>query len=252
LTRRGSYLAIEAVLAQKGCAPLAAFIDLTNGQVAENVVLDHAWDHRFDAHPENFAGQPYRVTQAERVLLTQAAFKGNDGTPTMLPWPFALIHATDAEHETHLFAYCTDCSFPWSAPRSEALPSIGSVLSAGASRNYPDRSVVRFFDAERVLFLSPEDERRYAALQTPTPPDSERGVRRNMWFDAADDDAYNGNFSAAVQDFRTMLSYENDARLYASEAQMLRQCEALAAKVRAGQITAKTAGTLFPNGCKTN
>jgi hypothetical protein len=46
---RSYYLAVEAIVAEKGCAPIASFVDLDTGTVAENVILDHATSHRYDA-----------------------------------------------------------------------------------------------------------------------------------------------------------------------------------------------------------
>jgi hypothetical protein len=51
LSRRSRYLVVEAVAAEKGCAPLVAFIDLHDGGVAKEAIFDPAWAHRFDVHP---------------------------------------------------------------------------------------------------------------------------------------------------------------------------------------------------------
>jgi hypothetical protein len=247
LSRRGGYLVIEAVLAQKGCAPLAAFVDLKTGVVAEPLVIDYAWDHRFDARPEHFDGRPFRVRHAETVTLTMADWGSTP--PQMRPWPFVLLDATDEDARAHVFAYCLACSFPAPADGSESLPTAGSTVLVGMSRNVPDRSVLRYYDGERVLFLGESDELRYDARQTPTPPEIERRVRRNTWFQEADDDAASGRFLDAVRAFATMLTFEDDAALEPSESKTLLRCERLAARVRAGVLSATAASSRFTSGC---
>jgi hypothetical protein len=44
LSRRSGYLVVEAILAEMGCAPLAAFIDLHDGRVAKEAIFDPAWE----------------------------------------------------------------------------------------------------------------------------------------------------------------------------------------------------------------
>jgi hypothetical protein len=247
---RGTYLAVEAVLAEKGCAPMVTFIDLLSGQVAENVVLDHSWDHRFDVRPQNFDGRPYVVTRAETIALTAAGFIGVNTAPILSSWPFVVLHATAANGQKQLFAYCSVCSFPVPAPGSEGLPAIGSTISAGASRNLPDRSVLRHFNGERAVFLSRSDELRYAALQTPTAPENERAAMRGNWLNEADDDAYSGLFFDAVAALAKMVSYD-DTSYRAAEETDLQRCRALAAVVRSGRMSEKAASATFTNGCVT-
>jgi len=168
LTHARTYLVIQAVLAEKGCAPLASFIDLVSGSIVENVVLDHAWDHRSDKHPSAFAGEALRVTRAEPVILDVANFEGAPPSPQPSQWPFVIVHTLTTTARPHAIAYCTACTYPLPAPGSEKPPTVGSRIRIGnfaAPRDYG----TPMFARERVVLLGPADEARYAALQTPTP-----------------------------------------------------------------------------------
>lgn len=165
----GTYLAIQAILTGKGCAPIAAFLDLASGEVAENVVLDHSWNHRFDSHPSAFAGETLRVTRADRVVLDAVTFSGLPISTQPAHWPFVIVHTLTATGGPHAIAYCTACSYPAPAAGSEKLPTVGSRIRVGEF-SPSSTDVLLMFEAERTVLLSPADEARYDALQTPAPP----------------------------------------------------------------------------------
>ncbi len=243
LTRAGHYLAIEATVAEKGCTDMAVFIDMMNGDVAQDVVLDHAWDHRFAVRPERLSGERLSVDRVDVVTLREAAWNALGTTPRIVPWRFAVVHASNAQSRPQLL------SFPLAAESgtTDVLPAKGSRIYVGSS---DDRFIVRWFDAEELLHLSTADELRYAALQTPTPSDTERVIRRNSWMQEAYDQADHGHFDKAVHAFAMMLTYESNASLAAGESQMLRQCRTMATKVNAGRIRPSAASLTFRNGCE--
>ncbi len=247
LSHRGHYLAIESMITGKGCAPVASFIDVITGEPAEFVVVDHHWAHRFDVQPMHFVGEPYRIDDAERLSIEAARWNPN-GQTTIVPWRFVLFHASGSNGRPRLFAYAADGDLSPISPGSDALPTLGSTVAIGLNRA-PDRSVLRWFDGERIIFLSDGDEQRFARLQTPTPTHDVRAIKRGEWLDAADDDAFHGHFLDAVEALRTMLTFEDDPGLAAGEREQLRQCDALAAAVRYGNVTERAASALFSNGC---
>jgi hypothetical protein len=209
LSRHGTYLTIEAVVAEKGCAPLAAFVDIVTGRVAEDVVIDPAWDHRNDPHPEVFTGETLQVTRARIVSIAGAQWNSDTNTPEPKPWRFAMVDAKDRHGASRLVAYEARPGGygPSDAkPEDEALPTIGSFVSIGS---VPNRTfaLVLFFDSERVLHLSAPDESRYLARQSPA-PEIEGSGREIPLFERADESAGRAPFDMAVPDFATMLNYE--------------------------------------------
>lgn len=245
LTRRGNYLAIEVVVAQKGCSVTAAFVDLKTGQVAESAVLDHRWDRRFLAVPEEFSGENLRVTQAELATLTGEEPTGTGKASMAVPWTFGLIHALDARGATHLVSFPTGGYDPGSAAGSDVLPKIGSTISVGSIVDHGDLALIRQMGTERVIHWTAADDARYAALQSPTPARIEQIVRYNFAFSAADEAARQSRFDDAVRLLAVAVSFGVDP----SSADMLRQCRVLASDVHMGHISAAAAGAEFPNGC---
>jgi hypothetical protein len=86
LSRHGAYVALEAVVAQKGCAAVAAFVDASSGAVAESLILEHTWDSRFDALPAPFVGEALRVTQVEPVTIVGASTARPDWSVVRYFW----------------------------------------------------------------------------------------------------------------------------------------------------------------------
>jgi hypothetical protein len=250
LSRRGDYLAVQAIVAEKGCAAVAAFVNVRTGMPVEEVVLDHATSYRFDAKPIRFRGTSLVVRQIERLSL-RAGSLDPTGQP-MRRWPFAIVHAGDARGRPHVFVFdeLPDLS---SIPESamDDLPEIGSRVRIGDIQGNDDPlRVVRFLAGERLLRLDDADESRFASRLALPSPDEEREQRREGWFMAADSDARSGHFDDAVRDLSRMLSFEADPELYRSESATLEVCKRLEARVRAGLTTEVDAGATWQYGCQ--
>jgi hypothetical protein len=160
LSRHGNYLTIEAVVAQKGCAPIAAFVDIATGRVAEDVVLDQ----------EPFNGESLRVTSARIVRIAGAGWNGTASYPR--PWYFAIVDAKDAHKTSRLIAYEAR------ADGIGLLPANDSFISVGIVTDRSPAAPVHFFGSERVLHLSASAEDRYSSHQSPTPPVSKQTLGR--------------------------------------------------------------------------
>ncbi len=173
MSRHGDYLTIEAVVAEKGCAPIAAFVDIATGRVAEYVVLDRAWDDRHDAHPEAFKGESLRVTAARIVPIAGSGWNGNVSYPE--PWYFAIVDTTDAHNSSRLIAYEAGTGGAGDSdpkPASDVVPAKGSLVSVGFLADRSLSAPVRFFSSERVLHLSAATDPNHSGRQSSTPPTS--------------------------------------------------------------------------------
>jgi Flp pilus assembly protein TadD len=96
-----------------------------------------------------------------------------------------------------------------------------------------------------VLHLSDSDNQKFAAAQTPTPPNIAKIAKRNALFSLSYAQAQDGRFGAAVATFQRMLALETDPTLYAGEALILKRCLGLAREVRAGSRTEAQAAARF-------
>jgi hypothetical protein len=248
LSRRSSYLVVEAVLAQKGCAPFAAFIDLHDGRVVQEAIFDPAWAHRFDVHPYHAAGTLIRIAGVECVV-PQASRPTADGASfKSVAWPFLIVHATDAGGATLRFAVDPG-NQPAVDERAVAF-KVGDAAFLGTSDIGDPYVLVQFFSDERYVRPGDTAEARYDARQTPTPASLQAEIQRNHWFEEAYHRADRGDFVGAVDAFATMVSFHGaDSDINASEAAMLAACRDLVRRVRAGAVSAAVASSAFSGGC---
>jgi hypothetical protein len=159
IVHRGHYLAVEVVVAQKGCSATAAFVDLRTGDVSETAVVDHRWNRRTLAVPETFTGQPLRITQTDLVTLPGL----NGRTP--VTWKFAVIHATDASGRRHLVSFGTGKFEPGPAKGDNVLPTTGSLIWIGSIIDHGDFAVIRQMGTELIVQWTATDDLRYAQQQ---------------------------------------------------------------------------------------
>jgi len=248
LSRRNGYLVVEAVLAQKGCAPFAAFVDLHDGRIAKEAIFDPAWLHRFDIHPYHASGSPIRIVRVERVVPEASSWNADGTLPTPVAWPFLIVHATDARGAMLVFAVD-----PGNQPGlNEAAVTLnaGEAALLGTSDIGDPYLLVQYFADE--LFVRPglAAEARFDALQTPTPEEVQAGLRRNHWFTEASARAQRGDIAGAVEAFATMVSFHGGGTdIDANDAAMLATCRALVKRVRAHAISSSEASAAFSNGC---
>ncbi len=243
IVHKSHYLALEAIIGEKGCAPIVTMVDLSNGRVAEDVVLDPAWPHRFDAEPESFVGSRAIVTDVQTVSLD---FQLGSSSP-VTAWPIVIVTAKDAVGRTHDVSFDARDVTGSSATAATVpglLPSVGQPIVLGKIRNR-DLLVVRYFPTQRVLHLSDSDNQKFAAAQTPTPPNIATIAKRNALFSLSYAQAEDGRFDAAVGTFQKMLALETDPTLHSGEALILKRCLSLAREVQAGSRTEAQAAALF-------
>lgn len=247
LSRRRSYIVVEAILAEKGCAPFAAFIDLHDGRIAKEAIFDPAWVHRFDVHPYHASGAPIRIVQVERVVPEASRWNPGGVPSTMIAWPFLIVHATDARGATLVFAVDPG-NQPGVDERAVAL-NAGDTALLGTSVIGDPYVLVQLFSGE--LFVRPwsSAEARFDALQTPTPKNLQPQIWRNHWFTEASERARRGDIVGAVDAFATMVSFHGGGDLNASDAAMLATCRDLVRRVRAGAVSASVASGAFSYGC---
>jgi hypothetical protein len=141
--------------------------------VAEYVVLDRAWDDRYDAHPEAFKGESLRVTAARIVPIAGSGWNGNASYPK--PWYFAIVDTTDAHNSSRLIAYEAGTGGTGPAdpkPASDVVPAKGSLVSVGSLADRSLAAPVRFISSERVLHLSAATNLKRPGRQSSTPPTS--------------------------------------------------------------------------------
>jgi hypothetical protein len=247
LSRRGGYLVVEAVLAEKGCAPIAVFIDLHDGRVAREAIFDPAWAHRFDVHPYHASGAPFRVARVERVV--PEGFRPNsDGAMSRVAWPFLVVHAMGTRGAMLLFAI--DLGNQPNVDEAAVAFKSGDEVLVGSSDIGDPQVLVQFFSGER--FVRPEGgaEARFDARETPTPDYLQAQMRRNAWFDEANHRASRGDFVGAVDAFATMVSFHGGGDdIDAHDAAMLATCRNLVKRVRLGAVSAAVASGSFSNGC---
>ena len=250
LSRRGDYLAVQAIVAEKGCAAVAAFVDIDSGEPIESVVVDHASAYRYDARPAHFSGTALVVRKVDRLRLLAGALE-----PMVRPkstWPFVIVHAVDVRGEMHAFAFDAHSRLP-SIPDSAIadLPTIGSRVTVGDVVYGDDAfQAVRYLDGERLVRFGDTDEARYTSRLASPSPGQERALRREGWFMAADSDARAGHFNEAVRDLTMMLSFEDDPELYRTESATLQACMRVQARVRAGLTSQAEASSTFEYGCQ--
>jgi hypothetical protein len=248
LSRRSSYIVVEAILAEKGCAPLAAFIDLHDGRVAKEAIFDPAWAHRFDVHPYHASGSPIRIMRVERVVPEASRWNPDGASSSMVAWPFLVVHATDARGATLIFAVDPG-NQPAVDERAVAL-NAGDAALLGTSAVGDPYVLVQFFSGERFVRPGRAAEARFDALQTPTPEDFQARIRRNHWFEEASELARRGDIVGAVDAFATMVSFHGGGGdIDANDAAMLATCRDLVRRVRAGAVSAGIASGTFSNGC---
>jgi hypothetical protein len=248
LSRRGSYLVVEAVLAEKGCAPFAAFVDLRDGRIAQEAIFDPAWVHRFDVHPYRASGVPIRIVRVERVVPEAVQWNG-DGTKQMpVAWPFLIVHATDARGATLVFAIDPGSQVAFDGRTVTFHP--GEIALAGTSDIGDADVIVQYFTGQLFIRPGAAAEARFEALQTPTPDNVQAGLRRNHWFDEASARAERGDFPGAVAAFATMVSFHGGGdEIDANDAAMLSACRNLLKRVRSGALSSGAASAAFSNGC---
>ncbi len=248
LSRRSSYIVIEAVLAEKGCARLAAFINLHDGRVAREAIFDPAWAHRFDVHPDHASGAPIRIVRVERVVPEGSRVYPGTTSSTMEAWPFLIVHATDARGATLMFAVDPG-NQPAVGQRGVALGAGDAAFLGTSAIGDPD-VIVQLFSGQRFVHPGHAAEARFDALQTPTPQDLQAVIRRNHWFEEAIERARRGDIVAATDAFATMISFHGGGGdIDASDAATLATCRDLVRRVRAGAVSASVASGAFSSGC---
>jgi hypothetical protein len=248
LSRRDGYLVVEAVLAEKGCAPFAAFIDLHDGRVAHEAIFDPAWLHRFDVHPYHASGAPIRIVRVERIVPQAVRYNADGRTSTLIAWPFFIVHATDAHGALLVFAVDPD-TLVGLDERRVTLRAGETAFLEPSDISDPELPVQLFSD-EPYVRPGPAAEARFEALQTPTPDDLQARIRRNNWFMEADARAKRGDIAGAVDAFATMVSFHGGGvDIDASDATMLAKCRDLVKRVRAGAVSAGDARAAYFNGC---
>jgi hypothetical protein len=248
LSRRSNYLVVEAILAEKGCAPLAAFIDLHDGRVAKEAIFDPAWAHRFDVHPYRASGAPIRIMRVERIVPEAFRYNFDGASSAIVAWPFLVVHATDAQGATLRFAV-DPANQPAVDERAVALKA-GDAALLGTSSIGDPYVLVQLFSGERFVRLGRAAEARFDARQTPTPEDLEAQIRRNHWFEEASERARRGDIVGAVDAFATMVAFHGGGGdIDASDAAMLATCRDLVRRVRAGAVSAGVASGAFSYGC---
>jgi hypothetical protein len=253
VTRHGSYLAVEAILGEKGCAALVALIDLDRGTVLERVALDHPSAHRFDARPQSLVGESLRVVVTQILNVPGNVFLPS-GSLRAAPWWVVAVRAVDAQGRERDFAYCAaDYCAAGGEPPIETVPRAGSRVVIGSLQGGMP-FILRTMLGERVIRLSRSDERRFEALQTPVPEDSAQLERRNSWFDVASQEAYAEHFDAAIAAMEHMVAIDEsgaslDPSIAAMDRAELAHCRALAVRIRAGTLSRTDAKALFTVGC---
>jgi hypothetical protein len=248
IVHKSHYVALEAIVGAKGCAPIVTIVDLADGRVAEDVAFDPAWRHRYDAQPEAFDGAPAMVTNVETISLD---FQMGAKSP-VTAWPINIVRAKDrAGRETLVSFDARDIvsSSSTAATIPGRLPSVGQPIMLGTIDNRSGL-VLQDFAGQPVLHLSDSDNAKYAAVQTPTPPNLASIAKRNAFFSLSMQEAQDGHFSAAVRSYGKMLALETDSSLYAGEAAALARCRALEPRIRAHVLTEAAAAASFPNDCR--
>lgn len=236
LGHRGRYVVIESFWAEKGCRPAAAFIDISSGQIATIVDVDHRFAHANDVVPFRFHGAPIRISSAELVILRAENYNPRNGAKT-IPWNFILIHGVDAARRPRLLAF---------EAGSEEPPAPGSDVYDGI---LDDPYGLHYHPDALMLRLSAVADAGYAARQTPPPASHMVTWRRNQWFIISDYDAAHGHFTAALAAYAAMLSSESDPGLKASETAELPACRALANGVRTGRVSSAAAKAAWQRHC---
>jgi hypothetical protein len=244
LSRVGDYLVVQAILTGKGCKPIANFIELQTGEIAQPVAYDPRWLHRFDPTPEHLSGTYARVLRVEAVATTSVENYGvNNGRRQ--PWRFLIVHVADATFRDRVLQIDED-QINADGP---IILSPGSRVLIAPITAFADFRLFGAGPEMSVVQPSLADEARHDASQTPTPHDDERAIRRGLWLDWSNDAANRGDFAGAVSALATTRTYEDSATYGPDETQMLTQCRRLLVRVNAGAITSKAASAMFFNGC---
>jgi hypothetical protein len=248
LTRRGNYLAIEIIYAEKGCRPDVAFIEISSGTVVEHAELDWTWDHRFDLTQPIFHATKGRVDSIETLHLREVS-TDSAAAPVIvyLPWTFRVVHWSDRNGTQRVLAYevhRTELNGR-ADPGYDVTPKAGATLFVGHFQTpiFPayDSTIVRLDAAANA---------RYAALQTPTPPDLERSLIRDEWLTLAGQRASDGDLAGAIRAFAKVVDYDDDPEMRAGDAAMLEACRSQLPIVGRKKLGPLAIGTLFSNGCK--
>jgi hypothetical protein len=253
VSRQGAYLAVEAVLAEKGCAAVVAVIDLDTGAVLERAALDHPSSHRFDARPQMLVGEPLRVKHAQLLRLPATSFQ-QLGPPLAVPWWVVVVRAVDARARPRELAYCAlDFCAAGGEELADAVPRTGSDIVVGALQNAIPFTKTTML-GEPVVRLSSGDEARFEARQTPVPASVAQNVRRNSWFFVAYEAVAKDDFDAAVAAMEQMVAIDRrgpsaDPSIAAGDERDLAACRALLARLHAGTLTKTAARPLFEAGC---
>jgi len=254
IARRGSYLSIEAVLSEKGCAALVALIDLDRGTVLERVALDHPSAHRFDALPERLVGESMRVEDAQ-LLNVPATTLQSPPLAHAVPWWVVAVRAVDARGRVRELAYCAADFFSAAddAVPTATVPRAGSRIVVGTLQGHIFIRPTMFED-ERVVRLSRDDEARFEAHETPVPADLARVARRNAWFYVASEATEAEDFDAAVAAMEHMLAIDATGPGVDPSTDMdrdeLARCRVIAGRVRAGTLVKEQARALFRDACR--
>jgi len=253
LARRGSYLVIEAILGEKGCAALVGLIDLHTGAVLERVALDHPSSHRFDARPEPLVGESMRVEGAQLLSVPANTYQPV-GPPQATPWWVVAVRAIDSKGLVRELAYCTleYCAAGGEAP-SDVVPRAGSRITVGSLQHVIPFSGVTMV-GERVVQLSRSDEARFEASTTPVPANLAQIARRNSWMMVVDEATQAEDFDAALAGLEHVVAIDRDGSgldltIVDGDRSALVHCRALIVRLRAGMVAKKDARVLFASGC---
>jgi hypothetical protein len=235
---------IEAIAAQKGCAPLASVIDLQSGDVAENVIIDHAYDHRFDFRRPSITGEAYTVQEIDPVFF----LADDSGTGYRVARArFMVIRATASGGQPHLFFVDWRVNGTSGNGKDEFVPSVGSHVVLAPANDPPGASVVLLFAGERLLHPDVADEARYVARQPATPPGIAATMRANALFSEQDRDIANGAFDDAIH---MMVERARLDALSAPGPATVERCRAIARAVGAGKMTTASARAAFNDDCR--
>jgi hypothetical protein len=248
LSRRGRYLIIETIYAEKGCRADATFIDIASGLAARPASLDWTWDHRLDVLPARFAGSTGWIERLDVIRLTQMWPDFSDHPrPNYKPWVFVVLQYMDSSGQMALLSYeSLQQRLDGSADNGQSVrPKVGDLIRVG-NLDDPNRP---FDNSQSVIRLDAAANKQYASLQAPVQPDLARRVQRNEWFSVADARADRGDLDGAVQAFANVVRLEDDPTLVDSETSMLNRCRAFVPDALMRHRDRHAIMTLWANGC---
>lgn len=119
MARRGHYLAIETIIAQKGCTSSATFLDLDTGNVVEPVFVDE--------DKPGLRRERVKITRVEHVSLAITDY--NRKPYKLQPWRFIIAHGLTDRGHTISFAYDLDALSYIPGALPIPIPAIGQTIS---------------------------------------------------------------------------------------------------------------------------